>query len=335
MESHSLRGIVDFIARHYLIIISMSGLILFLIGFLTDWVIATFHNHWTDYSGLYANLTGLDIMTGSHSSSLFHARWEDPSLTIALFGVVIVSIFCASGIVSKHTSIGNLARKSFIFLLIVSMASTISSLFAVASLTYGMEDLWFTYDVGFGWYISIAGITILLLAILNADIRFALDKSKKWRRVNILCIMGAIIGTLSFFLFWDIWGADYPPNIFDSITTWIGWLAHGGAWGDSNFLHLYISAILAVIFIVGTILAYLSPIGGFLQVSASAIYYVNNLIFYGSLNYYMGFDSAVGAIIGSMSGLISIYSWFKPFGIGYGAPLSLKEKIWNFHKATS
>jgi len=149
----------------------------------------------------------------------------------------------------------------------------------------------------------------------------------KWMRINLLCVIGAIIGTISIFLPWwyshGIAGSQefyYPNNLLDSIGI-TGNLPQTAI--DAS--HYFLAAITAIVFIVGTILAYLSPVGGLLQVPAAVFYCFIWIV-----------DSPepapVGVILGLASGITSLYSWFRPLGIGYDAPLSLKEKKWNFKK---
>jgi hypothetical protein len=134
----------------------------------------------------------------------------------------------------------------------------------------------------------------------------------KLERINLLCVYGASVGVISLLLPW--WwngpadGAPYPSYLFESYTSY-----------DP------ISVLLPTTFVFGVMLAFLSPIGGLFQVPTTLLMCS---LWWGPMPF--------GAFLGLASAMISLFSWFIPWGIGFedvhliGHRLTLRQKIWNF-----
>jgi len=135
-------------------------------------------------------------------------------------------------------------------------------------------------------------------------------------KINVLCIIGSIVGICSFFIPW--------------IYAW-GWISPSG---DNLFVissdtHYSIDwRLSALIFIIGSIIALLSPIGGFIQFTGVGM--MIGLL--ATVTYPHGtMDS--GIIIGLISALFVTISFFKPIGIGFNnTSLRLRDRLVAFVK---
>ncbi len=135
----------------------------------------------------------------------------------------------------------------------------------------------------------------------------------EYERINLLCIFGASVGIISLLLPW--WwngpadGAPYPSYFFELYAGYVStsWL------------------LLPTTFVFGVMLAFLSPIGGLFQIPTTL--YI--------CSWWWG-PMPFGALLGLASAMISLFSWFIPWGIGFenvhliGHRLALRKKIWNF-----
>ena len=135
------------------------------------------------------------------------------------------------------------------------------------------------------------------------------------KRINLLCVYGASVGVISLLLPW-LWnlpadGAPSPSYLFEFYTSYNP-----------------ILMLLPTTFVFGLLLAFLSPIGGLFQVPTTLLMCSLWSITAGPMPF--------GAFLGLASAMISLFSWFIPWGIGFedvhliGHRLTLRQKIWNF-----
>ena len=122
-------------------------------------------------------------------------------------------------------------------------------------------------------------------------------------RLNMLCYVGAIMAVLSLFLPWAVIQHDITeiranlgPYDFDE-----GF--------PSNFKYS------VTLFLIGTVLAFLTPIGGILQFIGSVGFMLT-----ASTTTFTGFEMIfhVGPVIGFLASFMVLISLLSPMGIGYG-----------------
>jgi len=158
----------------------------------------------------------------------------------------------------------------------------------------------------------------------------------KWR-FNQLCILGAIIGLIALLLPWT-WmqmggtsGASiayytmHPPgaigllNAFDILSL---------SYLDFLFSSLYMSIL--ILYILGTITAFISPIGGFIQIAGALLYIPaipSELRFY----WFVPF----GELLGIYSGMIVVVSMLWPIGAGYAdGAMGIRARLVTFRRSS-
>lgn len=134
------------------------------------------------------------------------------------------------------------------------------------------------------------------------------DTGPAWN-VNLLCMVGASIGLLAVFVAWmnEPPGIPGPPDI-----RWEPSIAYMLA---NHYLYFGASAA----FLVGTIVAFASPIGGILQ-SASLAAFAIGIVESGSDPWLDGIDPQqtlrVGMYLGIASCTLVLTSLFSPLGTG-------------------
>jgi hypothetical protein len=127
--------------------------------------------------------------------------------------------------------------------------------------------------------------------------------------VNLLCILGACIGTVALFLVW----IDEPPSMPGPPR--IDWEPSIIYMISNHYLYYGISAA----FLVGTAAAFASPLGGILQ-SASLVAFAIGIVESGSDPWLDGIDPQqtlrIGMYLGIVSCTLVMTSLFSPLGTG-------------------
>ena len=129
-------------------------------------------------------------------------------------------------------------------------------------------------------------------------------------RVNLLSLVGATIALIAIFSAWIgarvfIWTEDL--NLIDVLNN-----------TDSQLLIFG-----GLVFIIGAVVAFLSPIGGILELTGSLAFLVWFTDAAGGR-----MPSHVGPYLGLISGIIALVSMIKPMGFGYGTmPARIKGRL--------
>lgn len=145
----------------------------------------------------------------------------------------------------------------------------------------------------------------------------------KARRVNILCIIGAIIGICSFFIPWLL--VTWDQNI-DGNPERLWYLTLFDLVGNSEFTW---------VFILSSISALFTPVAGFLQLIGWAGLYRSLNFAFADMGQYE-FSKEVGYAIGLLSFMMVIISLIRPMGIGFSkGPLSIKKRMLTFCKESN
>ena len=151
----------------------------------------------------------------------------------------------------------------------------------------------------------------------------------KWR-VNVLALIGVIIGIIAIFSTWysvhD--GELLPPNqperdynLIDAAT-----LEHPSFGG---MLDWQIWIIGAWLFIIGTFIAIFSPLGGILQMIGLWLGPMLGVVITQGV-----YSSAWPQLLALASAIICCIAIVKPFGLNYGkGPIGLKVRLLTFSKA--
>ncbi len=118
-------------------------------------------------------------------------------------------------------------------------------------------------------------------------------------RVNALCFIGAVIGVIAIFSVWMssifiLWYRDW--NLFNVVS-------------DLNSSTRF--WLPALLFILGTVVAFISPLGGLAQVAGICIWFSDTVAFADKL------PSKIGPYLGIISAVIVLVSAVKPVGLGY------------------
>ena len=128
----------------------------------------------------------------------------------------------------------------------------------------------------------------------------------KWR-VNVLCIVGAFMGLVAIFCGW---GAHaYTPgapqeNLLQII---------------DHMLNIHILAG-CVLFLIGSLIAFLSPMGGIVQLIGVGLFIFG----------WTSWPDGVGPYLGIISAFILVISMVKPIGLNYKGPTDLKGRLLTF-----
>lgn len=135
-------------------------------------------------------------------------------------------------------------------------------------------------------------------------------------RVNMLCLIGATIGLASIALPWA--GTRAGPLLYEerAFVVWI-WDLVQELRGEPG---LYVAFIL---FLGGTILAFLTSIGGIFQAIGLSSFYLNEIDRQASMAQHSSFEGqfAVGFYLAILSSMLVLVSIVKPLGIGLDEPL--------------
>lgn len=142
----------------------------------------------------------------------------------------------------------------------------------------------------------------------------------RWR-VNLLCLVGALVGVMSIFLIWvkiRVFFVSGELNLIDLLN-----LA-----ADNTGMEAGQVGIGCILVIVGSLLMFLSPAGGVLELLGVLLF----------LEWFLSgsggeFPSSAGAYAALASGIIAIAAMTIPIGLGYGlAPIGLKGRLLTFSK---
>lgn len=129
-------------------------------------------------------------------------------------------------------------------------------------------------------------------------------------RVNLLCLAGAVIGVIAIFSRWvGNWLIDL--NLLDVMNL------SDSAEGASNYF------LPGLVFIIGTLVAFLSPLGGVLQIIGSPWFIVV------WANRHEGeILSSVGPYLGIASAIVVLISMVRPLGPGLlTGPFRTKSRL--------
>jgi hypothetical protein len=142
-------------------------------------------------------------------------------------------------------------------------------------------------------------------------------------RVNILALLGGLVGVIAICTQWIVEYGFYIHNLTNTPLTAMRFLiTHNDLPYHSIF---WISLLL---FFIGVIATFVSPLGGFLQLSGIGlfIYYFQDIF----AGWYPGVEDSislgVGLFFGSLSSLIVIVSFLRPIGVNCGGPFSLRDR---------
>ena len=129
-------------------------------------------------------------------------------------------------------------------------------------------------------------------------------------RVNLLALVGAIIGVVAIFSTWVsaslfVWSADF--NLIDLVN-------------DAENATLLVGCWL---FLIGVILAIFTPLGGFLEIIGVALF----------MTWFVpetdgDLPSHIGSYLGIVAGVIALVSLARPLGPGLmSGPIRLKDRL--------
>jgi len=136
--------------------------------------------------------------------------------------------------------------------------------------------------------------------------------------VNLFCIAGAMIGVIAIFSRWvGNWLIDL--NLLDVMNL------SDSAGGASNY---YLPGL---VFIIGTLIAFLSPLGGFLQIIGAPWFIVV------WANRHEGeVLSSIGAYLGIASAIVVLVSMVRPLGPGLmTGPFTVRNRLSVFSQGKS
>jgi hypothetical protein len=144
-------------------------------------------------------------------------------------------------------------------------------------------------------------------------------------RINLLCIFGGIVGVIALFLNWYSYLVMVNPP--DTTITQYGNGFDAMMLGFPNYWMFYniLLSVFAISFFIGTILTFLTPLGGIIQISSTFAPIMVCL----SLNPDNDFPD--GELLGFISGIIVLTSLFLRLKQDVGS-ISLKERLWNFKR---
>jgi len=128
--------------------------------------------------------------------------------------------------------------------------------------------------------------------------------------VNLLGLVGAVIGVVAIFLAW-LEAGGMTADLRDAL--------------DMPSSELGYTA--AIIFIVGTVIALVSSIGFILQLAGVAAW---AMWFSDTYQGFSGVNLGVGFYLGIVSAVIVLVSLVKPMGIGMKGPYTLKQRLMVF-----
>jgi hypothetical protein len=130
-------------------------------------------------------------------------------------------------------------------------------------------------------------------------------------RVNILCILGAVLGIASVFSVWVVYHqVDIYAVVESTPYTGIDLL---GPYARSP---MDVSILAPLLLVVGTVIAFISPTGGILQV-AGTLYFLSWVRLHlnpGHMFFGWYVDWSYGPFIGLAAGALVILSIFHPIG---------------------
>jgi hypothetical protein len=131
-------------------------------------------------------------------------------------------------------------------------------------------------------------------------------------KVNVLGLVGAVIGVVAIFSTW----LGYASGWFHGAVSWnlIDILNDAPAYHNAWYAALF--------FIVGTLVAFLSPAGGLLQVAGVLFWWTYYLDYRGEM------PSRMASYIGLASAIIVLASMLRPLGLGLmKGPFGLKDRL--------
>jgi len=138
----------------------------------------------------------------------------------------------------------------------------------------------------------------------------------KWR-INILALVGAFIGIIAIFSVW----ITYRLLIWSSGVNLLQILEMGPD---------ILGAIYCVSFIIGTLIAFVSPMGAFFQIVGIIAFFLRFMEMTGGRILPLN----IGPYLGVASAIILIVSIAKPIGLNYGSgSIGLKDRLLTFRKA--
>jgi len=127
-------------------------------------------------------------------------------------------------------------------------------------------------------------------------------------RVNLLCLVGAVVGVISLFLAWSAL-SDLEGN-------------HVGDLGSQDFNMTFLGyrllpanlALAVTVFTIGTVVAFFTPIAGIIQLLAMIMF---TLTVYTTKLEERKMTLGVGAVIAIVSAVLVLLSLAYPTGLGY------------------
>jgi len=151
----------------------------------------------------------------------------------------------------------------------------------------------------------------------------------KWW-INLLCLSGAIFGIVAIFLPWMVYQSDSPDLSYVGSRGFS--LLDLMQMGAPGILHGFI--VFGIVFFAGSIIAFFSGIGGFVQL-IGVIFLFKEIAYYPfsiSVDPQIEIVAGIGAYIGLLAALITIVSILMPIRIGtLPREKSIKNRIfaWN------
>ena len=135
------------------------------------------------------------------------------------------------------------------------------------------------------------------------------------RTVNVLCIVGAIVGLVAILTPW-LWTRAGELLIFDPL---LGILEHVPGLKEEYLVG-------GVLFIVGTLAAFLSTAAGFIQLTGLAVFFLGDMErLEDYARWEFGYDGglSIGFFLGILSASIVLASLARPTGVGLGTGIPL------------
>jgi len=151
-------------------------------------------------------------------------------------------------------------------------------------------------------------------------------------RVNILCLVGAFVGLIAIMLPWNsVW--FFSVNLIDLINIGSGYF--GQTSPEAGIL-----VIGSIIFIIGTLVAFLTPTGGIVQIAGLGILFYlfsgADSHFPNGIGFYLACVSPIMILLGLVGSKMMTVSLTEPMSIGYdNRPPNMRDRLLTFNTTTN
>jgi len=155
-------------------------------------------------------------------------------------------------------------------------------------------------------------------------------------RVNILCLVGAFVGLIAIVLPWNsvfFFIVNINVNLIDLINLGSGSLVQTSP--EAGIL-----VIGGIIFIIGTLVAFLTPTGGIVQIAGLGILFSffsgADSDFPNGIGFYLSCISAIMVLFGLVGAKMMIVSLTEPMSIGFdNRPPNMRDRLLTFNTTTN